>query len=414
MRRRLLCSVIFLFCFLSILASAQSQVGKLYLNPKTVARESQTKFIDSIRFIPLEKKDGITLSSYYNMIMAEKYILVIDNPNKLLLVYSNDGKFLKDIHYNKLGERFYPSYKEATNEVIFFGNNKNYALTTKDQIKIKLDWNNPHNRKYFTKYRIDLNDTSFNLKKTTPDEKDILHVYKFYKEYYIKDEISVSPLYKDSSDYELKLYKNNQALISAFPYNRINEPRFLYTEERIALSTTNTTGTSVVTRPFCDTIYMMSPDTIFPVYRIVLPLENSLPASFYAKTFNNRTERENFYRNNGWMLHQLYSFYETRRFSYFTVQYLSNFDSYIYDKQTNVTYKTKNIKADSSQYNIQLLPNYGLSRKGDKFYSPQNAGALIAFFDQNKNVAAPKELQDFIKSKPAANTPVIVEFQLKN
>ena len=407
------CILLLFFCVL-IATESQSQVRKLYLHPKTVARDKQTKFVDSLRFIPLEKKEGIELGTHYNTSVTRKYILLTDYMNKMLYVYSKEGKFVKSINYKKLGEGFYPGYKERTNEVTFMGNNKNYSLTAKDQIKIKLDWNNLRNRKYYTKFTIDLNDPTLTIKKGVPDEKDIVQINHFYGDYYMQGQISVSDLYKDSVDHEFKVYKDNKQVKAYFPYNRINEPRFLFTQENVGVSKTDTANIHFIARPYCDTIYKMVDDSLFPAYKLVLPLENSLPASFYTKPFKNRTERENFTRNNGWMMRQVHGFYETPKFIYFAVGYLSNHDFYIYEKQTDVTYKTKNIKADSSQYNLQLFASYGIMRDGDKFYKPQKASDLLTFFDQNKNVPVPKDLEEFIKSKPAANTPVIVEFKLKN
>jgi hypothetical protein len=155
-------------------------------------------------------------------------------------------------------------------------------------------------------------------------------------------------------------------------------------------------------------------DSLYPACQLVLPLENSLPASFFTRSFKNKTDRENFRRNNGWMLHHIYTFYETPRFIYFFVAYLSNYESYIYQKQTSTTYKAKNIKADSSQYNLQVLGEYGINIKGDRFYKPLKAGTLLTFFEKNKNVPVPKELESFLKSNPATTTPVIIEFKLKN
>src|SRR6185436_8117100 len=169
-------------------------------------------------------------------------------------------------------------------------------------------------------------------------------------------------------------YKNSQLVKGFFPYNHINETRFLYTEESVSVNSTQVPTIHFVTRPFCDTIYKMRNDSLLPAFQLVLPLENSLPSSFFTKPFKNKTERDNFRRNNGWMLRQVYNFYETPRLIYFSVGYLSNYESYIYQKQNNITYKIKNIKPDSSQYNLHLLGDYGLSRKGDRFYISQKAG----------------------------------------
>ncbi|HEX7847919.1 MAG TPA: hypothetical protein VF476_19095, partial [Chitinophagaceae bacterium] len=238
--------------------------------------------------------------------------------------------------------------------------------------------------------------------------------HPFYADLYWQGLITTSDLYTDSLDYEFKLYRNNKLVKGFFPYNHINETRFLYTEENVAVVRTDTPFVHVVTRPYCDTIYKMTGDSLYPAFQLVMPLENSLPPSFFNRPFKNRTERDNFKRNNGWMFRQAYNFYETARFIYFSVGYLSNYESYIYQKQTNSICKIKNIRPDSTHYNLQLLADYGLSRKGGKFYKTQKAGDLVAFFAQHKNVAVPKELENFLKIDPPAATPVIVEFKLKN
>ena len=398
---------------LLISTTAKSQLQKIYLNPKAPGGGKQSQFVDSIRFIPLEPKDDIRLGDYYNIQAIEKYFLLGDYLNKRLLIYSKDGRFLKNINYKKLGG-LYPNYIPHRNEIVFFGGNNNYALTTKDQVKVRLDWTNEKNKKYFKKYLVDLSDPTFTIKKSTPEQNDIIRSFHFYDDYYWQGQISTSPLYKDSLDYEIKLYKNNQLVKGFFPYNRINEPRFLFAQENASYNRSDIPYTNFVTRPFCDTIYKMVKDSLYPAYHLVTPLENSLPPSFFTKPFKNKTERENFYRNNGWMFRQVYNFIETPKFIIFLVQYLSNVESYIYQKQTNTTYRTKNIKPDSSHYNLPLFADLNIRRKGEWFYTSKNASDLLNFFEQNKNAAIPKELESFLKSKPPATSPVIVEYKLKN
>ncbi|MBO9681866.1 MAG: 6-bladed beta-propeller [Flavisolibacter sp.] len=393
---------------------ARTQLQKIYLHPKAAGNAKQSQFVDSVRVIPLQIVDGVAIGTYNNVVVTEKYFLIVDYPNKAILLYSKKGRFVKRISYKKLGEAFYPDYDEHTEQLVFLGNNKNYKLTPKDELKITLDWNNPRNRKYFKKYTVDLKDTSFVMKKAIVNEKDVLHTYHFYDDFYWQGRITTSPLFKDSLDYEFKIYKNSQLVNGYFPYNRVNEPRFLYTNQSTSFSKTDTPYIRFITRPYCDTIYKMKRDSLFPAYQLVLPLENSLPPDFFTNPFKNKTERENFERNNAWMFSQVYNFYETPQFIFFRVRYLYNSDFYIYQKQTNVTYKTKNIKPDTSQYNLQLLSDYGTLRKGDRFYKSQKAGDLLTFFAQHKDVPVPIELESFLKSNPPATTPVIVEFKLKN
>jgi hypothetical protein len=403
-----------LACCLLVSTFAQSQLQKIYLHPKAAGSEKQSKFVDSIRFIPLEIKEGIELSRYNHVEVTKNYFFINVYMDKAVLLYSKNGHFTKKISYKKLGENMYPAYDEYSNRIVFFGNNKNYILTSKDKIKIKLDWNNPTNKKYFKKYFVDLNDTTFTIRKDIPQQNDILRASRYYDDLYCQGQITTSELFKDSLDYEFKIYKDNQLVKGVFPYNPVNETRFLYTEEYATVNKTDTPYVHFITRPFCDTVYKMIRDSLFPAYQLVLPLENSLPPSFFTTPFKNKTERENFGRNNGWMLHHVYTFYETPRFIYLRVGYLNNFEPYIYQKQTNTTFKAKNVKADSSQYDLQVLGDFNITRKGDRFYKPLKAGNLLTFFAKNKNVPVPKELENFLKSNPHEATPVIIEFKLKN
>ncbi|MBB1284027.1 6-bladed beta-propeller [Flavisolibacter sp. BT320] len=413
MRNRLLhCCLLFL-CSMRILSPAHGQLQKIYLHPKAAGTEKQSQFVDSIRFIPLEVKEGVELGAYNGVTVTENHFLVINYQEKMLVLYAKDGSFVRQINFKKLGDNVYPNYNEATNKIVFFGHNKNYSLTPKDEIKIRLDWSNPRNKKYFRKYIIDLSDSTFAIKRETPEESDVIGANYYYDDYFWQGRITTSPLFKDSLDHEFSLYKDKQLVKAFFPYNRVNEPRFLYVEEGVQLTKTDKAYTSFVTRPFCDTIYKMVKDSLFPAFHMVVPLENSLPATFFTQPFRNKTERENFERNNAWTLHQVHNFFETPQVAYFAVRYMRNFDFYIYHKRTNTTYKSKNIKADSNHYNLQLLSDFSVQRKGATFYKTQKAGDLTAFFASNKTISVPESLQAFLKSNPHSTAPVIVEFKLK-
>lgn len=399
---------------LSIARTAPAQLQKIYLHPKAAGSEKQSKFIDSLRFIPLEATAGVEFTRYSNVEVTNNYFMIRNYLGKELMLYARDGHFIRKISYKKLGGNLWPVYNQQANQLVFFGYNPNYALTSRDRIKIELDWSSPRNRKYYKKYTIDLSDSTFAIKKEMPQQKDIIHAFHLYDDLYATGEIKTSELYTDSLDYEFKLYQGNQFVKGFWPYNRINEVKYLYNQEDIGFGETDTPYIKYITRPYCDTIYKMVRNSITPCYQIVLPLENSLPASFFTMPSKNKTERENFRRNNGWLLHNIYPVYENARFIYFMIGYLYNYEAYVYQKQTQVTFKAKNIKGDSSQYNLSLLSDFGVTRSMDKFYKTQKAGDLLTFFEKNKDVPIPPELERFIKSNPSPTTPVIIEFKFKN
>lgn len=405
--------VAFCHLFIFYITNVFAQVEKIYLNPKAAGNEIQSKFVDSIQFIPITSDEKTNVSIYNNLTIAKKHFILIDYPNSTVYICSKAGKVLKSVNYKKLGSNCYPTYQEVSDKIHFFGGNKNYTLTSRDEIKIQLGKDNPKNRKYFKKYTLDLKDPALLLKKEIPNEHDILNAWNYYKDYYFRARISTSSLYKDSAAYELSIYKNQKLVRSYFPYNRINEPRFLFTQAFVTNTETEEPHIRYVTRPYCDTIYKLVVDSLYPAYHLVLPLENAIPAKFFSTPFKNKADRENFIRNNGWMLHQIYDFYESPKFICMFVAFSSNYERYIYNKQTKLVYNYKNIKADSTFYNLKLFDQINSSRKGDKFYIVKQAEDIINFFKNNARVPVPKELQEFLKTNPSKTTPVIIAYQLK-
>src|SRR5215212_1738015 len=103
----LYCIPALLYCLL-ISAIASSQVQKIYLHPKAVGTGKQSQFVDSIRFIPLEIKEGIQIGAFNQVTVTEKYFMITDYPGKIILLYAKNGDYIKKISYKKLGENFYP------------------------------------------------------------------------------------------------------------------------------------------------------------------------------------------------------------------------------------------------------------------------------------------------------------------
>jgi hypothetical protein len=401
-------------CCFCVNAVRAQQVEKIYLNPKNSIVQKQSNFVDSIKFTPFESVAGVNFNEYVSVRLTEKYFLVTDYSAGFFYIYTKKGAFVRKINFKSLTNNLYPRYNEKTNEIVFFGNNSNYTLTSKDRVKIQLDWSNERNLKYFKKYVIDLSDTSFAIKKAKPDKYNLIGASALYGDQYVQTKITTSALYKDSIGYEMSIYENEKLVKSYFPYNRVNEPKFLFSEEDVSTSPSDTPYISYVTRPYCDTVYKLANGNLSPVHQLVMPLENSLPATFFTNASITKTERENFRRNNGWAFHQVRDFYETSRLIYITLTFFSHYEVFVYDKQTRTAYNASKIKGDPIQYNLSLLTSNNVMRSGHKFYKLLKADVLISFFKQNPGTTVPKELSAFLQGNPDKNMPVVVEFTLKD
>lgn len=389
-------------------------IEKIYLNPKNPTIQKQSTYVDSIQFLPLASVEGIVFNEYANVRSTEKYFLITDNAAGYLYIYTKTGTFLKQINYKSEVKNLYPSYNSKTNEIVFFGNNSNYTLTSKDRVKIQLDWSNEHNLKYFKKYVISLHDTTFAIKKAKPTKYDLIGAYPFYADQYVQTKINTSPLYKDSIGFELSVYEKEQLVKNYFPYNRINEPKFLFSEESTGIALTEQPDHSYLLRPYCDTIYQSVKGVLTPLYQLVMPLENSLPLNFFTDRPDSKSDRENFKRNNGWLFHQIRDFYETPKLIYLTISFFSHYEVFVYDKQTHTAYNANKIKGDAKQYNLSLLTPYNIVRSGQRFYKLLKADLIESFLKQHPEVEVPKELAADANKLSDKNGLLVVAFKLKD
>lgn len=403
---------------MSLLASiaAYCQPKKIYLSPKAALTAGQSLFFDSLKFYPLEMNKQIEISRYSYAYIADNFYYVNNYFTKSLLVYTKSGRFVKEISYKKLGESAYPNYDRAKQQMTFLSTNPRYQLTAKDLINIKNGFDKPQNKKYYKKYIVDLNDTTFSLKKAEVTAFDILGAYNLKDNFYCTYQISVDKKYKDSIDYEVKIYEGTRLINKFFPYDKQKDSRYLYSRYEAAHTLeSDKPDVFYITRPYVDTIYSLSNGIVSPIYQLILPMENSIPKTFFEKPFKNATERENYERNNGWLLSQINSLNETNRYMLFSISFLSNYGQYIYDKKTTSTYDLRKVKPDSTLYNLPSLMGGSYNRGRDnKFYTLITGEDLKKVYElKDKSSPFPKELEACFKD-PKNPTPVIVEYIIKD
>lgn len=389
-------------------------IEKIYLNPKNPTVQKQSSYIDSLVFLSMETKEGINFNEFANVRLTNDYFLVTDNAAGYLYLYSKTGAFVKQINYKSVISNIPPSYHAKSNEIVFFGNNSNYTLTSKDKVKIQLDWSNPRNLKYFKKYVINLSDTAFVIKEAKPTNYDLIGAYSFYANQYIQPKINTSPLYKDSIGYELSVYEHEKLIRQYFPYNRVNEPKFLFSDESLSVVGSDKPNIYYLMRPYSDTIYQSVNGGITPVYQLVMPLENSLPANFFTEKAPSKAVKENFKRNNGWLFHQVVDFYETAKLIYITIRFFSHYEVMVYDKQTRTAYNATKIKADPSQYNLTLLSQYNMVRSGQRFYKLIKVDLIASFLKLHPEISIPEALAATLQGNTDKNKLLIVSFKLKD
>lgn len=143
-------------------------------------------------------------------------------------------------------------------------------------------------------------------------------------------------------------------------------------------------------------------------------MENAIPATYLTQPFKNKTDRENFERNNGNMMRQVYLGYDENKFLIISVSLWGNYYQILYDKKTFATYNMQKIKPDSLSFQLPILNEYGYARKDNRYYKLLTPETLKAAYEQKgKSAPYPPELQACF-TDPKNPTPVIVEYTIKD
>lgn len=409
------CSCILLCCLLPAgIVLAQPQ--KLYLNPATAGAAPQSRFIEITRFIPMDAGSG-KINPSVGLFITKKYWIVNDYMEKRIIFLNKQGKFLKSIDLKKYGDA--AIVYDSRNEVLKFNiKNKHYTLINKDLVKIRANYEKKSNQKYFRNYEINLEDESLSIKRTATDPYFIINARWFYNDYYYRSDLVIDPKAKDTTGYELQLMQHYKPVQSFFPFNKTGNPVFRYSaaSSQMYLADTDTPYIKYTSRPFNTTIYKLNKDSIKPIYEIILPLENALPQRYFSSGFKSKAEWDNFQNSNGAVFFTLSGIKDLDRYLFFGIKFMRNYESFLYEKSSAKFYKTKMIKADSSQYNIQLLQNGPGSYYDSRYYTVIPAQGLVDFYTKNKekNIVYPPELEAYLKTATKNSNPVIVEYKLKD
>ncbi|RYY46346.1 MAG: hypothetical protein EOO06_14720 [Chitinophagaceae bacterium] len=395
-----------------------AQPVKLYLNPATAGAAPQSNFVEITSFIPVSSPDQ-KIAGAVSIIPTANYLVLYDYNNKQLFFLSKEARFIKKLDIKKYGdaEIIYDNKKEVLK---FNLRNKHYILTNTDLEKIRAKPTLKANQKYFKNYEIDLKNSSLIIQKTATDPYFIGNANWFYDDYYYRSNLASAGNAKDTLGYELEILKENKPVRRYFPFNRKGKTVFQYAaanaEMQLQLGSSDARGVAYTSRPFLPYIYRLDKDTILPLYEIVLPVEHVMPAERLKSGFSSKADWQTFQTKHAGVMRSLENISNTDKYLFFSISSMRNYESYVYDKSAAKFYKTKMIKADSTQFNIQLL-NWGLGKGSDKFYySVVPAKELVEFYKKNKgkSISYPAALEKYLLKADNDANPVIIQYKLKD
>jgi hypothetical protein len=401
---------IFLFNYHT--AAAQE---KIYFEPKSTLGGKQSDFITCNNVVVLETSAESKFDKYSRIIATKNFFVVCDYSAKKMLLFSKTGRFVKKLNSKLDFGRL--SYNEENDRLEMVVPNKMYKLTSKDNAQILEDYQNPKNRKYYRKYFTDFTDTlSFSVQKQKISQADILNPVPYINGMHIVNQITVDKNFSKKEDYELKIYKGDTLIKQYFKYDKKNDPRYEFDGASVAITPAYSINEKWVTHPYDYTIYSLKKDSLHKVYDFVLPLDRAIPGDFFSKEFQNKTERDNYVRQNRKLVKQFYVYNLSARYINFTMQsMLYDMQQFIYDTKTKTFYNYDKVTPDSLTFYLPLCKSQRIN-DGLLTYARISADEALKMYEDHKkdNLNYPPLLEAYLKTATDKNNPVLINFSYKN
>lgn len=400
-----------LFCIPKCIAQE-----KIYFEPKFTGGGKQSDFVTCNGVVVFETTPESKFDKYSGIIPTKKFFVVFDYSAKKMLVFDKSGRFIKKIG-SKLdfGRLTYNAEKDRLEMV---SQNKTYRLTNKDNAQILEDYQNPKNLKYYRKYFIDLTDTlNFSVRKQKIVNSDILNPVPYIDGMHFVNQMTVDHNFAKTEDYELKIYRGDSLLKQYFVYDKKKDSRYIFDRASVFIApSAKAADERWITHPYDYTIYALQKDSLYKVYNFVLPLDRAIPADFFAREFQNKTEKDNYLRQNRKLVKQFYVYNLSGRYINFTMQSMMfEMQQFIYDTKSKAFYNYDKIIPDSLTYYLPVCKNLAFN-DGAMIYARIAAEDALKIFEDHKkdNVKYPPLLEAYFKTATANSNPVLINYNYRN
>jgi hypothetical protein len=401
--------------FILFCATKSPAQEKIYFDPKFSSGGKQSDFISCNNVVIFETTPESKFDKYSRIISTKKFFVVCDYSARKIVVFDKSGRFIKKVSTKlDFGQL---TYNEANDRLEMVSPNKMYRLTNKDNAEILEDYKNPKNLKYYRKYFIDFTDTlNFPVHKQKIDHSDILNPVPYTDGMHFVNKITVDKNFAKKEDYELKIYRGDSLLKQYFKYDKNKDSRYIFDGATVAVTAASTVDAKWVTHPYDYTIYALKKDSLYKVYDFVLPLERAVPADFFAREFQNKTEKDNYFRQNRKLVKQFYVYNLSGRYINFTLQgMLYERQTFIYDTKTKGFYNFDKVMPDSATFYFPLCKNVSFT-EGPFMYARIFADEVLKIVEDHKkeNITYPPLLEAYLKTATPESNPVLINFTYRN
>jgi len=406
--------LIVITCFIFSFPVIGQTDNTLYFQPNFANGSSASKFYEEVNYIPLETTRKSLFGRIRQLLVSDQYFIIWDADTNSIYFFDKTGKFIKKYRPPKCVIKSIQLDK-SRNAIFITGGNKNYRFS---QAEIEKMMEDPTNTKfarfswsgYYSLEDINKEDVQeikhFSLALVTPTIFDANSWAYSY--------IYANKKWEDLTDYELKIYNGGTTTHQYFPYSKKNSSIYLQSQQVRFFPTPQ--NDFLFVRPYYYNIYKLTKDSVSLLYTLVLPLENSLPKSFYDYPYKTKNEIQTYRDNNGSIVWELYNLCKYNNYLFFSLDYKKNFRDrhFMFDEDSRKFFNIGKIGPDSTNAFLPIASNIQYC-DGKYLYSSISSSNMFQTKEntQQRNPKYTPALKQYFENSHREANPVIIQLKPK-
>ncbi|WP_346236318.1 6-bladed beta-propeller [Niabella insulamsoli] len=407
-----------IFCFLWYCgASGQGTPKDLYFQPGFASGSSVSKVFEEVVYIPLETTKKSLFGRIRTLIVSDKYFIIWDADTNFIYFFDKTGKFVKK--YRPPNCTIKSIQLDRNRNALFIsGSNKNFSFSPAEIEKMMEDPTNKSFARFTWSAYYDLSDIQKEKIQRVKDfSLSLISPTIFTKNLWAYSYIYANRKFEDRTAYELNIYDGEKTIKSYFPYNKQTDS-FHYKPDQISFFPITDRSKLLFTRPFDYTFYELTTDSVKALYKLIMPMEISLPKSFFSFSFRSQNDIDQYRHQNGSLVWELDNVCKAKDYLFFTLDYYKSWreKNFMYDESTGRFYNTSKISADSTNGFLPVLPGSIQYNTDDYLYTSISSSSMFQNkeYNQRRNPQYSPALKRYFEKGNRADNPVIVQLKLKN
>ncbi|MCD2425031.1 6-bladed beta-propeller [Niabella pedocola] len=395
--------------------SVGAQAKTLYLDPSKTIGAPASRVFEEVTFIPLETTRKSTFGAIKQLVVTDSLFIVLDGDTNALYFFDRRGKFLHKYRIKRYKIRDI-QLDRSKNALLIFSLNKNFNIPSV-QVQEYLESDTQKDISRFAKATWFYLDNVTAAK--TEDLKNFRYAFtnpvRFDKDKFAASFIKAKRTARDTLDYQLKIIDQSAVLQNYFPYNKKTESVYYYSgASQCSIIPTQNDSVLFVTRPFQYEIYTLTPSAITESYKLMLPMDNAVPASFFNADFSSRGEMDTYKMEHPSYAHKIENVIRFKNLMFFDLNLFKGYNRYLFDNKTNLIYDYNKISSDSSSY---FLPVSGVIKSFDEAHIYLSLSAKSMFnakkSSEYRNPQYDDVLTRFFATRKETDNPVLIQLKPK-